>query len=291
VAAEVSRLEDRCMMSADFQWKGLTWYKNYNFNLEGTGWFARGQQWYDGEKSIKVEANGIHMFLNRQSIGSPDGSIWTSSEVVSKKHLGFGTYLVSAHHQGGFNLLGNNPTVTFGAFLYQKDADPNDSYNPHHELDMIEASRFGTYDTGGWQGTETNAQFTLQDFTKPPGHGGLLAPHDNPNVHRFTLNDDPNITLEMKWDAAGAPVTFYVYYGKHTLADLPKKDLAYEWKTGTNLSPDGNRDQNLLIPPEGQQQMHFILYRQPPNGVNDPSVHDDEVTVTNFEYKPLKSRR
>jgi len=284
VAAAVSRLEDRSLMST-FAFKGFDWSTDYRDNLAEPGWYSSGQQWYGGDKSVKVDAEGIHLFLNKQDVGAPNGEQWTSSEVDlvgmggDSFHPGFGTYLVSVNHQGGFNDLANNKTVVFGAFLYQKDADTNNQNNPHHELDMIEASRFGPYSSGGWQGTETNAQFTLQDFTKPPGHGDEPdnpAPHNNPNVHRFTLNDDPNITLTMVWKGADQAVTFNMYYGKHDLDQVKSLTPNITWTTAP--------DQNYLIPGDGQQTVHFNLWRQPPNGDNDLAVHDDEVTITNFQY-------
>jgi len=290
VSAEVSQLEDRVMMAADLlSFDGYDWSPNYRDNLAGTGWYSSGQQWVP--QNATANASGLHLFLNTATI---DNSTQLSSSEVSlvkkdgaDKPLGFGTYLVAVHHEGGFNALANNPTVVFGAFLYQKDADSNDTLNPQHELDMIEASRFGPYDKGGWQGDPTNAQFTLQDFTKLPGHGGDLAPHDNLNVHRFILNDDQNITLVMHYDAAGMPVTFDQYYGIHDLAEVKRMKPAITWTSGTDGTTEQNTEQNMLIPGAGDQTVHFNLWRQPPMGDNDPNVHNDEVTIKRFQFEKV----
>jgi hypothetical protein len=131
--------------------------------------------------------------------------------------------------------------------------------NGHRELDMIEASRFGLSQA-------TNAQFTLQPYKD-----------DSANVHRITSNDQGDITLVMNWSAAKTPVTFSLYYGIFTMANLPKTpDI-----TWTTADPS----QNIFIPNSYDQTVHLNLWRVFwINGL--PLPQPDEVIVKNFQYVP-----
>jgi hypothetical protein len=131
--------------------------------------------------------------------------------------------------------------------------------NGHRELDLMEASRFGIH------GDPNDGQFTLQ-------------PHeDNPlNVHRFFMADQGQITLVMKWDGPGQPVTFSQYNGLYTLNDLPA-NAHYSWTTPSELNP--------FIPNTSHQTYHLNLWRA--YWKNPPDPHHEEVTVTNFQYAPL----
>jgi hypothetical protein len=274
VAAEVSRLEDRCLLSHLLSFAGYGWSTDYHFNLvPGTGWYNNGQQW--APQNAFVQNGKLHLDLKTATV---DGYTQLSSaevDIVQKDghpfNPGYGTYLVAAHHNGGFNLLGNNNTVAFGAFTYQKNADPS-QINAQHELDMIEASRFGP-PPEGWQGDVTNAQFTLQ-----PWYYFTPSTHNNVNVHRITLGDNPNITLVMHWAGPATPVTFSEYDGTYKLNDLPKNP---------NITWTTTAQQNPLIPDSGQQTVHLNLWREP--GDPNKPLHDDEVIVNNFQYQPLSS--
>jgi hypothetical protein len=129
--------------------------------------------------------------------------------------------------------------------------------NRHRELDMLEASRFGT------QYNKTNAQFTLQPYAKLPA-----------NVHRITLTDQGQITLVMQWTAPEQPVTFSEYNGTYTLGDLPMTPNI-SWTTSAST-------QDQFIPNSYHQTFHLNLWQAFWEGVPQPT----SVVVTNFQYQP-----
>jgi hypothetical protein len=275
LATEVSRLEDRCLM-ATFQFKGYDWSNDYRHNLEGKGWYSSGQQW--APRNAFGNASGLHLQLKTATIKTPDKDYTDMSsaelDLVGKDgrpfHPGYGTYLVAAQTPGGFNNLANNQTVVFGAFTYQKNADPS-QINTYHELDMVEASRFGT-SPNGWIGDPTNAQFAIQPYTHSPGINSL---YNNVNVHRITLDNSNDIALAMVWKGANQPVTFYAYYGIKDLDQLKTATPAVAWTTTAS--------QNPLIPNSGQQTIHLNLWRQP-QSPDLPKNFQAEVTIKNFQY-------
>jgi hypothetical protein len=172
----------------------------------------------------------------------------------SRFYPGFGKYLVAATTQGSFNTLANN--CCFGAFTYRFDSDGSQT-NAHHELDMIEVSRWGN------GGDPTNAQFTLQPW-EPSG-----------NVHRITLKDNGQITLVMDWPSAASPATFAVYYGIFDINSLPAQpDITWTTSPG----------QNQFIPTDACQTFHLNLWRQPPSVVTPNG--NQEVIVKNFRFIP-----
>ena len=166
VEAEASQMEDRCLMST-FQFDGYEWSNDYRSNLAGTGWYSSGQQW--APQNAFGNASGLHLLLKTATVAQKYTAMSSGElDLVGKNghafNPGYGTYLVAAHTKGGFDNLAKNETVVFGAFTYQKNADPS-QINSQRELDMIEASRFGT-PPNGWIGMgTTNAQFTLQPYT------------------------------------------------------------------------------------------------------------------------------
>jgi len=253
-----------CLIEFDDFW----WWTNYPFNISGSGYWFNGQQW---DPSLAFADHlGLHLQMKQTQLPNAPTEQWSSIELVlwgkssnpnipgqapPRFYPGFGTYLVAAHTDGGFNTLSNN--CCFGAFTYRFDADSTQT-NQHHELDMIEISRWGNL-------TEpTNAQFTLQPW-EPDG-----------NVHRITLQDKGDITLVMDWPSAASPVTYSVYYGIFDLSNLPASpDVT--WTT--------SQEQNVYIPDDACQTFHLNLWRQPPNEVT-PSG-DQEVIVKKFQYAPI----
>ena len=270
-------------MTANLAFANYQWSPDYRDNLEGSGWWSANQQF--APSNAKVINGELHLYLRQADVqsGGQKYRKFSSAEVDlvataggQAFNPGFGTYLVSASHKGGFNELAKNKTVAFGAFTYQKVADPN-AINTYHELDMVEASRFGS-GPDGWQNSATNAQNTIQPwqyFTKPT--------HNNVNVNRLTLGNDPNVTFVMHWNGANTPVTFDEYYGTHTTISSLPSTPALTWTTSAA--------QNPLIPPNGQQTVHLNLWREPAenadiHGVNPkPPTTMDEVTIKAFQYQ------
>lgn len=251
-----------CLLQFDNYW----WWTNYPFNISNTGYWFNNQQW--DPRCAFVDSEGLHLQMKQTQL--PGGPMqWSSVELVlwgkadhpngkdapPRFYPGFGKYLVAAKTKGDFNQLANN--CCFGAFTYRFDEDGSQT-NKHHELDMIEVSRWGN------TGDPTNAQFTLQPW-EPQG-----------NVHRITLADKGEITLVMEWPKAGSPVTFKVYYGIYDFSTLPPGKAAIEWTT----SPA----QNKFIPTDACQTVHFNLWRQPPEVVTPNG--NQEVIIKKFRFQP-----
>jgi hypothetical protein len=251
-----------CLIEFDGYW----WWTNYPFNISDTGYWFNGEQW--DPRLAFVDAEGLHLQMQQTLLPNAPNQQWSSIEVLlwgqgtepngpnppPRFYPGYGTYLVAASTAGSFgNNLANN--ACFGAFTYRFDQD-NSQTNTHHELDMIECSRWGK------PGDPTNAQFTLQPW-EPSG-----------NLHRITLQDTGLITLVMQWLGAAQPVTFSVYYGIHDLQSLPATpDIT--WTT----SPS----QNTYIPTAACQTVHLNLWRQPPDVVFPDG--NQEVIIKRFQYQ------
>lgn len=253
---------ENCLLEFDGYW----WWTNYPFNISDSGYWFNGEQW--DPRLAFVDADGLHLQMKETLLPNAPNSQWSSIEVLlwgkssdpngstppPRFYPGFGTYLVAASTSGSFNDIANN--ACFGAFTYRFDADGSQT-NSHHELDMIECSRWGN------SGDPTNAQFTLQPW-EPDG-----------NVHRITLQDSGEITIVMHWIAAAQPVTYSVYYGIYDLDNLPAApDIT--WTTSSS--------QNIYIPTDACQTVHLNLWRQPPSVVPNG---DQEVIVKKFQFQPV----
>jgi hypothetical protein len=250
---------ENCLIEFDGYW----WWTNYPFNISKTGYWFNGEQW--DPRLAFVDADGLHLQMQQTQL--PNGPLqWSSIEVLlwgastepngptppTRFYPGYGTYLVAAGTAGSFNNLADN--ACFGAFTYRYDED-NSQTNTHHELDMIECSRWGNLND------PTNAQFTLQPW-QPSG-----------NVHRITLQDSGQITIVLQWLGAAQPVTYSVYYGIHDLESLPATPNII-WTT----SPS----QNEYIPTDACQTVHLNLWRQPPSVIPDGN---QEVIIRRFQYQ------
>jgi hypothetical protein len=279
VAVEASRLEERALMTT-FHAFGYVWSNEYRNNLEGNGWFSSKQQW---APQNAIERDG-HLYL-RLGEATVDGFTAVSSaelELVGKAgdpkpwHPGYGTYLTILHTPVGFNDLDKEGRrdVNFGVFTYQKDADPS-QLNRNHELDIAEIGRFN-----GMPNTVSNAQFTLQ----PAYYGSTY--NNAPAIHRITIPNNPQyITLVMQWDGPNQPVTFREYTGIHTLETYLRATPDNTWTTGNGTN--GQPNQNVLIPNDGDQTVHFNLWRSPGDSSIPPNTHLN-VEIVYFQYKPLE---
>jgi hypothetical protein len=137
--------------------------------------------------------------------------------------------------------------------------------NGHRELDMVE----NVYNTLDPNDKTTNAQFTLQPYQELNG-----------NVHRFTSNDNGQMTLVMDWKGANEPVKFEEFNGTYNFSDLPATPNV-KWTTGNGQN--GTPNQNPFIPDNGQQTFHLNLWWAWWTGTTPTTPQT--VTVTNFEYK------
>jgi hypothetical protein len=241
---------------------GYKWWTNYMFNLSGSGYWFNGQQW--DPRLVYVDQNGLHLQLKMTQL--PNAKLqWSSSEVVlwsdatgKRIYPGYGVYLVAASTNDSFDKLGMNGA--FGAFTYREDED-NSQTNKHHELDMIEASRWGN------PSDPTNAQFTLQPWQ-----------YIDTNVHRITIDKGVrDITLVMNWPGAGTAVTFAVYYGIYDFANLPPSP-AISWK----VTDPNNK---VCVPTAACQTVHFNLWREPPGTVTPSGPQ--EVVIKKFQFRPI----
>ncbi len=149
VAAEISLLENRCLMSTNvtgggqahhdvkskgkgkganddmFTAFGYQWYTNYHFN-KPTGYFDQ-EQW---APQNAFEQNGhIHLKLEEATVGGKYRNFSSGeAEIVSTAsgapaNLGYGTYLVAAKTNESFNRLASNNGAAFGAFTYENLRD------------------------------------------------------------------------------------------------------------------------------------------------------------------------
>jgi hypothetical protein len=282
VATESSRLEERALMTT-FHAFGYLWSNDYRLNLDGpaAGWFSNDQQW---APQNATERDG-HLYL-KLGEATVDGYTRVSSaelDLVGKVgdpnpwHPGYGTYLTIVHTPVGFNDLDTQQrfNTNFGVFTYQKNADPTQT-NKYHELDMAEIGRFNNH-----YGTVDNGQFALQpyDYLHPPGSDYY------PVVHRITIPENPQyLTLVMQWDGPNQPVTFSEYTGIHTLETYLRATPDNTWTTGNGTN--GQPDLNSLVPTNGDQTVHFNLWRSPGYSFIPPTAHLD-VEIVYFQYKPL----
>jgi hypothetical protein len=287
--------------------KNYQWWTQYDFFSppasppdRGSGDWNANNKW--SPKNVTVDAEGLHLFVRQQPVLNPQNgeccvTMWAAGEAVTARNLdntvaqlGYGTYLVAAKVKTAASWAAMDPNIAFGVFTYER-AQTGDSNNPGRELDLAEVSRWGR------QGTEQqcidegeikpsalckgDAQFTYQVWDA--GGAGL------PNLHRYTMVGSTNeITLVMIWPGAQQQVTFRQYSGLRTLAEVGDTCNAQdcvEWKFPTT--------QNPWVPADGCQQFHLNLwmgnYSEASNNFNPPPVsgQDQEVVVTNFEYKPL----
>jgi hypothetical protein len=298
VTAEVSRLEDRALMTR-FDAFGYIWSNNYRNNLTGNGWYSNGQQW--APQNAYEEGGKLYLKLKTATVADTYTAVSSAElDLVGKvgnpsfTHPGFGTYLVTATYAKGWNDLvvkdKDNPAKTgnvlFGAFTYQQlpGAGSTDN-NPYRELDTIEIGRFNDRSLDD----PTNAQSTLQLYTKPPGSDSI---YNNPNLHRFTIPDNPTtITAVMEWQGPDKPLYFLEYNKAVTLSELKSAATSVTpWKTA--------QDQKYLVPsnstadnPKYRNTFHLNLWRSPFGPYAEttrpiPDSTDITVKIDNFEYDP-----
>ena len=140
VAAEISLLEPRCLMSVNVapgghhaakvaqdandggpvlvKFDGYEWNTNYNW-AKDTGTYVNNQLW--SPDNIQSGPNGLTLSItssNGQSVAS-DAELW--SKGGERVHPGYGTYVVSAKVPSGTfaDLAISNPYAIFGSFTYQ----------------------------------------------------------------------------------------------------------------------------------------------------------------------------
>ncbi|MBV6479261.1 MAG: hypothetical protein HGGPFJEG_02032 [Ignavibacteria bacterium] len=265
-----------------FQFAGYWWWTNYEFKNASEYFYNQGQNW--SPRNPVFQADGIHLRVRKDDLG--EGKLrWMASEVVAvfendKRTLfktGYGTYLVSVKvlTADSWDKLDRN--VVFGAFTYQRDKSGNMN-NPYLELDLAEISRWGAPPCSNLLDQRLcsgNAQFAVQ-----------LWDSDQDNVHRYSISTGvKEITLVMKWTKGNTPVTFSQYNGLYNLENLPSSP-ANSWTTDS--------DQNKFIPFDQCQLFHMNLwmgnYKEKGQDNDHPGPsngQDQEVVVTNFQYKPL----
>ncbi len=140
VAAEISLLEPRCLMSVNVapgghhaakvaqdandgapvlvKFDGYEWNTNYNW-AKDTGTYVSNQLW--SPDNAQSGADGLTLSItssNGQSVAS-DAELW--SKGGERVHPGYGTYMVSAKVSSGTfaDFAQSNPYAIFGAFTYQ----------------------------------------------------------------------------------------------------------------------------------------------------------------------------
>ena len=247
---------------------GFQWWTNYQWSL-ANGFFNGGLGTAFNPGFASVEAEGLHLKIGKKDLGG--GKNWAGSEVVAMFHsdgtparLGFGTYLVSAKVIGKTAATWDqlDPNIAFGVFTFQKDTTGG-SNNPYRELDLAEISRFGR------TGDTTNAQFAIQKWD---------ARKDN--VLRYTIDPAVNeVTLVMEWKGKQQPATFKQYNGRFDLDNLPASPHK-EWTTSS--------EQNPYIPNSNCQRFHLNFWLGNfPNHPGPSNNQDQEIVVTNFQYRPL----
>jgi hypothetical protein len=144
VAAEVSALESRCLMSSNVlagahhndkvslaesgnpvivKFDGYDWNSNYNWSQD-SGPYVSNQLW--SPSNVAPQADGLHLSLTNTTINGQVKGVSADVELVGKAdgkpfHPGYGTYLVSVKTANGesFSQFANNQYAIFGAFTYQ----------------------------------------------------------------------------------------------------------------------------------------------------------------------------
>lgn len=119
-------------------------------------------RWSDSSKNVWVDTKGrLHLKITKR------GGVWSCAEVFIKRPTTFGLHR--------FLVIGRpkdfDPAVTFGAFLYQSDAQ---------EID-IEFARWSD------AADSNDAQFVVQPYQRPE------------NIHRFSLPSETVMNLDIDW--------------------------------------------------------------------------------------------
>lgn len=229
-------------------------------NLNGVGYFS-GDKITGLPASLVKELKPGFIVTSVNYLGQPlvpmQGNPSGSTAVTKIKRI----------ESNGTVVLDNSSINNPGNYPHTVYFTDNTLKNGHRELDMVEVV-YNTLDSGD---KTTDAQFTLQPY------GDLAA-----NVHRITTQDNGQITLVMDWKGPKEPVKFEEYDGTYNLSDLPKAP-SIEWTTGNGKN--GTPDQNPFIPDNGHQTFHLNLWWASWTGVTPTTPQ--QVTVTNFQYKPL----
>jgi hypothetical protein len=242
---------------------------------------------------------------------------------VSTVNFGYGDYLVTIKSAQNALLDKLDDNVSVGMFTFERYGPFTSEaktyggkHNPRREIDLAEIS------TWGWnhQGTcpfkeiqgkfntsilcKGNAQFALQDYTQTTN-----------GVQRYDIGANTTVmTLVMHWQAN--KVKFSKFNGSYKLDSLPphptltwtspkelNQDPNFEVDTPPDLAaftPNPTETPPNPPPPQSCTRFHlnfwtgnFLGGNQAPScpNCNPGPQKRQEVIITNFEYKPLKSAR
>jgi hypothetical protein len=285
----------QCKPGSDclLDFKGYKWWTSFNFRGEGfenpDGYWNDALHTPFSPKNAFVDAAGLHLRIQKQDLGAPEGAQPAGAEVVvmfkkdgSQANLGYGKYLVTATTKTASTWDDLDLNAAFGAFTFERfgfGAGGGTVNNPNREIDLAEISRWG-WPAGDPLCPKTadppqlcrhNAQFALQNWWE----------NKTLNVHRYPIAAAAKtVTLVMIWPGAGKAVTFKQYNrGGITLKTLPAK-ADNEWTS--------TKAQNIFVPGTNCERFHLNLwlgnYRGNPRVHPPPKTMPYEVVVTNFEF-------
>jgi hypothetical protein len=255
---------------------GNRWWINYWWSKE-TGTYVWGNDGqfrsnFDPKQFVRLNNYGLTL----RAFGTEQDKCITS-EIVLEDIVGCGDYVVTARaDQGSFAKLDDN--VVFGIFTYQwGEAPPAQGKNTHREIDLLETISEAA------QGYKGNAQFALQPAFDLPV----------PNLlHRFTIPDTEYITAHMF--RSSGDMGLELYTGNYSYNDLFPPGQPEQRKlpiVGASWDPVvDNQDHNKIVPyvpkhtPQSCERLHINLYLVG----GRPPRREQSITLTRFEYKPLK---
>tara|TARA_R110001592_G_scaffold174767_2_gene413704 strand:- start:1564 stop:2421 length:858 start_codon:yes stop_codon:yes gene_type:complete len=205
----------------------------------------------NGNLQMSIQKNSGCTWNNN---GVPE-EIWAASEAVFQNTLSYGTYCCTFKFTDAdgnlawdqFALSNSTPpalnmTTTFGVFLY--DPTNNGGDNPFSEIDMIEVGYQNQANNGsGWIGQQpggpslNNAQFALQPWDAgSPGQPNFdMVRRIALDISKIKATASGEVTILMKWTAAGAPVEYSLAYGAYNSTNWPSKGtISYTTPTSVN---------------------------------------------------------
>ncbi|MBK8976869.1 MAG: hypothetical protein IPM29_13200 [Planctomycetes bacterium] len=204
-------------------------------------------------RDVQVDAQGrLHLAVVYRN------GVWTSAEVMSVDHLGYGTFWFTTESE----LEDLDPNLTFGAFTWDPYGDdPTIPRWPNREIDF-EDSRWGQ------PGDPTTSQVVVQPYDVP---GNLL---------RFTLPDlaaAPTVTRALTWQPDR--VEFLAARGRHAPCSIPAAAVLHR-STYLHQPTLGH-----IVPSRGRTRFHFNLWINRGGAPRDGQR--SEVIISGFRHTPV----
>ncbi|MFT5512100.1 MAG: hypothetical protein ACI8SE_000495 [Bacteroidia bacterium] len=239
---------------------GLDW----TVKVHETGQWGPGPNYFSGnEQDITIDSNGyLHMkIVNR------DGK-WFSTEVVSDKNMGYGTYVFTIDA----DLEDIPENIVLGLFTWDNNTFQSDA---NSEID-IEISKWG----------DTTDLRTLQ-YGVQPINFGVLYPE---RMHRpeYPLGKLKGLTTHgFRW--SDSTITWASYSGD----TYGQGELLGEWQFDTSFparvkEEGGSKSVPVIIPAPGSETNARInLWIATWYALGPANGKEQEIIIRDFDYSPL----